>query len=143
MRSTTIILVFLFCLMPLIAQSVDANLQSELAALHGKWFRAFFSGDGDTMAQIQMDNPILVMPTGAIWTKMKARRGEQQENAQTDLTLTDVSVQRFGDTAIFIGILTSKSPKENSKNATTVVFVQSSGKWKIASVQWTPVSAGH
>jgi ketosteroid isomerase-like protein len=51
-----------------------------------------------------------------------------------------VSVRRFGDTAILTGVLITKSGKENSKEATMVVFVQSSGKWKIASAQWTPVA---
>ena len=55
-------------------------------------------------------------------------------------TLSEVSVRRFGDAAILTGVLTSTSPKENEKEATTVVFVQSTGRWKIASAQWTPVT---
>jgi hypothetical protein len=49
-------------------------------------------------------------------------------------------VRRFGDAAVLTGILKSKAAKEKEKEATTVVFVQSSGKWKIASAQWTPVA---
>ena len=33
-----------------------------------------------------------------------------------------------------------QSPNENENEATTVVLVQSSGRWKIASAQWTPVT---
>jgi hypothetical protein len=54
--------------------------------------------------------------------------------------LSNVSVRRFGDAAVLTGILKSKAAKEKEKEATTVVFVQSSGKWKIASAQWTPVA---
>ena len=94
------------------------------------------------MDQMEMDNLVLVMPLGSIWTKTTARAGTQaKRDSQTERMLSDVSVRRFGDTVVLTGILTTKSAKENSKDATTVVFVQSSGKWKIASAQWTPVAS--
>jgi ketosteroid isomerase-like protein len=68
--------------------------------------------------------------------------GEQKKHdSQIERTLSDVTVRRFGDTAILTGILATKSGKENSQEATTVVFLQSSGKWKIASAQWSPVGS--
>ena len=138
-----ILMVFtLLCSMPLMAQSSDGKLRSELESLHAQWFKAFDSGDGATMDQMEMDNLTLVMPEGFIWPKTEARAGVQKKHdAQAERTLSDVSVRRFGDTAILTGILTTKSGKENSKEATMVVFVQSSGKWKIASAQWTPVTS--
>ena len=141
MRSVAVILVTLLCSMLLMAQGANADLQSELEALHAKWMKAFDNGDGVTMDQMEMDKLMLVMPTGFIWTKTKPRGSEQEKfDPQAERTLKEVSVQRFGDTAILTGVLTTKSPKENSKEATTVVFVRSSGKWKIASAQWTPVA---
>jgi ketosteroid isomerase-like protein len=138
---TAILMVFtLLWSMPLMAQGTDIKLRSELEALHAKWFKAFDSGDGAAMDQIEVDNLTLVMPGGFIWPKTTARADSQQKHdSQTERTLSDVSVRQFGDTAILTGILTTKSGKENSKEATMVVFVQSSGKWKIASAQWTPV----
>ena len=79
------------------------------------------------------------MPTGFIWTKTTARRSEQPTRDSHTERRNEVSVRRFGDTAILTGILTTKSQKENSRDATTVVFVRSSGKWKIASAQWSPI----
>ena len=118
----------------------DANLRSNLEALHSKWFKAFDSGDGATMDQVEMDKLTLVMPTGLIWTKTTARTAKQMDrNPETERALSNVSVRRFGETAILTGILTTKSGKEDSQEATTVVFVRSSGKWKIASAQWSPV----
>ena len=91
---------------------------------------------------MEMDKLMLVMPTGVIWTKTKARASElEKRDLHTKRTLNDVAVRRFGDTAILTGILTTKSEKEESQEATTVVFVQSSGKWKIASAQWSPVAS--
>jgi ketosteroid isomerase-like protein len=125
----------------LMAQNTDGNLRSELEALHAKWFRAFDSGDGATMDQMEIDNLVLVMPIGTLFAKTEARASKQVRlDPQTERTLSDVSVRRFGDAAILTGILTSKSAKENAKDATTVVFVQSSSQWKIASAQWTPVA---
>jgi ketosteroid isomerase-like protein len=140
MRSAIIILLILLYSTPLLAQGADTNLQSDLEGLHAKWFKAFDSGDGTTMDQMEMDKLVLVMPTGFIWTKTVPRAGEQSKhNSQTERTLSDVSVRRFGDTAILTGILTTKSGKETSQEATTVVFVQNSGRWKIASAHWGPV----
>jgi ketosteroid isomerase-like protein len=142
MRTAVVILLSLLCSAPLVAQGADASLQSELEAMHAKWFKAFDSGDGATMDQMEMDKLTLVMPTGFIWTKTTPRAGEQSKHkSQSERNLSDVSVRRFGDTAILTGILSSKSEGENSRETTTVVFVQSSGKWKIASAQWTPVTS--
>jgi len=142
---TSILMVFtLLCSMPLMAQGSDGKLRSELESLHAQWFKAFDSGDGATMDQMEMDNLTLVMPEGSIWPKTEARAGVQKKHdAQAERTLSDVSVRRFGDTAILTGILTTKSAKDSSKEATMVVFVQSSGKWKIASAQWTPVASNN
>ena len=140
MRSVMAILSILLCSTMLTAQDSNASLQSELEALHAKWFKAFDSGDGATMDQIEVDKLVLVMPTGLIWAKPKARGADQPKlDPHTERTLSDVSVRRFGDTAILTGVVSTKSAKEKSQEATTVVFVQSSGKWKIASAQWSAV----
>jgi ketosteroid isomerase-like protein len=140
MHSTILVMFTVLCSMPLMAQGTDNQVRSELEALHARWFQAFDSGDGATMDQMEVDNLILVMPQGTIYRKPGARAGKQpKRDPQTERTLSMVSVRRFGDAAVLTGILTTKSAKFNSKDATTVVFVQSSGQWKIASVQWTPV----
>ena len=141
MRSALVIFLIVLCSIPVVAQGADANLRSDLEALHAKWFKAFDSGDGATMDQIEIDKLTLVMPTGLIWAKTTARAGQQlKRDPQTERALSGVSIRRFGDTAILTGNLATKSGKESSQEATTVVFVKSSGKWKIASAQWSPVT---
>ena len=142
MRTAVAIFFFsLLCSVLAVSQGTDTKLQSELQSIHVQWFKAFDSGDGVTMDQMEMDKLVLVMPTGAIWSKTKPRAGDQPKHKlQVERTLSEVSVRRFGDTAILTGTLTSKSEGDNSRDATTVVFVQSSGKWKIASAQWSPVT---
>lgn len=142
MRSTILFLVSLLFSAPFVAQSTDVDLRYELETVHAKWFKAFDGGDGATMDQMEMDNLTLVLPGGEVWSKTAPRDGKQPKlDPQTVRALSDVSVRRYGDTAILTGILTTKSASENSQDGTTVVFVQSSGKWKIASAQWTPVAA--
>ena len=77
MRSVMVILSILLCSTMMMAQDSNASLRSELEALHAKWFRAFDGGDGATMDQIEVDKLVLVMPTGFIWAKPKARGSEQ------------------------------------------------------------------
>jgi ketosteroid isomerase-like protein len=96
------------------------------------------------MDQMEADKLLLVMPDRDIWTKTTARAGKQRKrDPETGRALGNVSVRRFGDTAILTGILTTKSAKESSQDATTVVFVRSAGQWKIASAQWTPDSTSN
>jgi ketosteroid isomerase-like protein len=141
MRTAILVLSILLCSMAVLAQSAEANLQSELEALHAKWFKAFDGGDGATMDQLEAPDLTLVMPTGPIWHKTKARASEQlKPNPKAVRTLEDVSVRRFGDAAILTGVLNTKSGEENVSQATTVVFIQRSGRWLIASAQWTPVA---
>src|SRR5215813_2076027 len=53
----------------------------------------------------------------------RPRVGKQQVfDPQTEATLSDVSVRRFGDTVILTGTLHSKSAKESFLSSTTVVF---------------------
>ena len=141
MRAGIVIVCVLLGFTPLMAQGTDNQLRSDLEALHAKWYKAFDSGDGAAMDQMESDDLVIVMPEGSLFRK-STPRGTSSPSAirQTARTLSDVSVRRFGDTAILTGILTSKSAKETSRDATTVVFVQSSGKWNIASAQWTPVA---
>jgi ketosteroid isomerase-like protein len=125
-----------------LAQSANSSLNSELEALHAKWFKAFEAGDGATMDQMEVENLVLVMPTGAAWSK-DGPRGDKQpkRDPSTEHTLSDVVVRQFGDTAILTGTVTSKSAAESDKASTTVVFVRRAGKWLIASAQWTPLQA--
>lgn len=141
MRRLLIVLFALFCSTLLFAQSSAPDLQTELENLHAKWMKAYDNGDGVTMDQMEMDNLVLVMPTGEVWTKTKPRgTSEPKLDPTTQRTLSDVSVRRFGDAAILTGTLTSKSAAETSREGTTVVFVRKSGQWKIASAQWSTIS---
>ena len=141
MRSLVLVALIALLSMPGFGQTATSDLQTELQNLHAKWMKAYDNGDGVTMDQIEMDNLVLVMPTGEVWPKTKPRgTSEPKLDPTTQRTLSDVSVRQFGDTAILTGTLTTKSKEENSKAGTTVVFVRKGGQWKIASAQWSEVA---
>ena len=120
-----------------------AKLRAELETIHDKWYRAFDAGDGATMDALEVDNLVLVMPDGSIWSKPGPRAGKQpKRNVQPQRSLSDVRVRQFGDTAILTGMLTSRTPKETDTAGTTVVFVRRGGRWQIASTQWTAAAGG-
>jgi Domain of unknown function (DUF4440) len=140
MRAAFFIALAFLWSMPLVAQDTDSKLQSELETLHTKWFKAYDAGDGSAMNQMEVNKLVLVMPIGVIYRKTTPRGKHPAADPPIERTLSDVSVRRYEGTAILTGTLSSKSSQENLKEATTVVFVMSGGKWKVAAAQWTPVS---
>ena len=138
MRALILTGLIVLCSISAIAQDSDSALKGQLETLHAKWFKAFDGGDGATMDHMETPNLTLVMPDGEIWPKTKPRAGTQQKSDRpVTRTLSDVSVRRFGDVAILTGTVTSKYSDKREQSATTVVFVQSAGNWKIASAQWS------
>ena len=97
MARVTLIVFTIACSLPLLAQDADGQLRSELQALHAKWFKAFDSGDGATMDQMEVDNLVLVMPNGDIWRKPGPRAGKQRKlDPLSERALSNVVVRRFG-----------------------------------------------
>lgn len=138
MRLVVAATVIFLSMSPAITQSKD-SLGNELEGLHAKWFKAFDGGDGAAMDRMEVDNLVLGMPDGTVFSKTSPRAGEQRKHeGEIQRTLSDVSVRRFEDTAVLTGVLTTTTSKEKSQELTTVVFVRSTGAWKIASAQWTP-----
>jgi ketosteroid isomerase-like protein len=124
-----------------LAQNADDSLRTQLEGLHAKWFTAFRSADIATMNQMETNNIVLVMPDGYVIQDFSPRKnGDLKADPAVKDTLSRVTVRRFGDTAVLVGILTSESPKETSRAAETVIFVLNSGQWKISSAQWTSVA---
>ena len=69
MRSLALLLLTALLSMTGSGQAAATDLQTELHNLQAKWMKAYDSGDGVTMGQIEMDNLVLVMPAGEVWAK--------------------------------------------------------------------------
>ena len=118
------------------------STSAELQALHAQWFKAFDAGDGQAMDLMEVPNLVIVMPNGMVWSKDGPRAGTQQKHdPMPQRSYSDIVVRRFGDTAVLTGTVTSTAGGDVDKAATTVVFVRSSGKWRVASAQWTPAES--
>ena len=126
-----------------LAQSGSNVLAAELVRLHNQWVTAFDKGDGTTMDRMEMPNLVLVNADGkgTIWQKPGPRAGKQKPTGASR-TLTDATVRQFGETAILTGIVTTRvTGSPDDKASTTVVWVRQSGKWLVASAQWSDVAS--
>ncbi len=142
MRHLMVVVVTLLASLPAVAQEADNLVRTQLEAVHAKWFTASESADTATMNQIETRNIELVMPDGFVIRDFSPRKnGDLKAHPETKNFLSGVSVRRFGDTAVLVGILTTQSPDKTSRSAETVVFVLNSGEWKISSAQWTDVAS--
>ena len=131
----------------IVVSSVNAFAQTDstsadLQALHAQWFKAFDAGDGQAMDLMEVPNLVIIMPNGMVWTKDGPRAGTQQKrDPMPQRSFADVIVRSFGETAVLTGTVMTTVGGDVDKAATTVVFVRSSGKWRVASAQWTPVDS--
>ncbi len=128
------------CSATAVAQAGDLKFQSELEALHQKWFAAYDKGDGTTMDSVEVANLVLIFQDGSEWRKSGPRGSNQKPKDATSRELRHVVVRQFGDSAVLTGRLLSKFGSEVREDATTVVFERQNNRWLIASAHWSQVS---
>jgi ketosteroid isomerase-like protein len=116
---------------------------AQVRQVYDQWFAAFDKGDGATMDRLEVPNLVLVNPDGAgtVWHKPGPRAGKQKPTGVKNRGLRDVQVRQFGDLAILTGLMTAQAGSERADAASTIVFVRQSGRWLIASGQWSDVPA--
>jgi ketosteroid isomerase-like protein len=123
-------------------RQTDASLGTELHESYKAWFAALDRGDGAAMDALEVDDFILVGAAGMIVEKHRPRVSDPLPVPEPpERTWSDGVVRRYGDTAILTGriTLTHETPKRTSSMGTTAVFVREADRWRIASVQFTPV----
>ena len=123
-------------------RQTDASLGTELHESYKAWFAALDRGDGAAMDALEVDDFILVAAGGMIMEKHRPRVSDPLPVPEApERTWSDGVIRRYGDTAILTGriTLTYETPKRTTSMGTTAVFVRQADKWRMASVQWTPV----
>jgi hypothetical protein len=91
---------------------------------------------------LEVDDFILVGAAGMIMEKHRSRVTDPWPLPEApERTWSDGVVRRYGDTAILTGriTLTYETPKRTTSMGTTAVFVRQADRWRMASVQLTPV----
>jgi ketosteroid isomerase-like protein len=124
------------------ARQTDGSLGTELHETYKAWFAALDRGDGAAMDALEVDDFILVGAAGMIMEKHRPRVSKPLPVPEApERTWSDGVIRRYGDTAILTGriTLTYEKPKRTTSVGTTAVFVRQADKWRMASVQWTPV----
>ena len=123
-------------------RQTDESLGTELHETYKAWFAALDRGDGTAMDALEVDDFILVGAAGMIMEKHRTRVSNPLPVPEApERTWSDGVIRRYGDTAILTGriTLTYETPKRTTSMGTTAVFVRQADKWRMASVQWTPV----
>jgi ketosteroid isomerase-like protein len=123
-------------------RQTDASLGTELHETYKAWFAALDRGDGAAMDALEVDDFILVGAAGMIMEKHRPRVSKPLPVPEKpERTWSDGVIRRYGDTAILTGriTLTYETPKRTTSMGTTAVFVRQADKWRMASVQLTPV----
>ena len=123
-------------------RQTDESLGTELHETYKAWFAALDRGDGAAMDAVEVDDFILVGAAGMIIEKHRPRVSKPLPVPEVpERTWSDGVIRRYGDTAILTGriTLTYETPKRTTSMGTTAVFVRQADKWRMASVQWTPV----
>jgi ketosteroid isomerase-like protein len=123
-------------------RQTDASLGTELHETYKAWFAALDRGDGAAMDALEVDDFILVGAAGMIMEKHRPRVSKPLPVPEApERTWSDGVIRRYGDTAILTGriTLTYETPKRTTSMGTTAVFVRQADKWRMASVQLTPV----
>jgi ketosteroid isomerase-like protein len=123
-------------------QQAEASLGTELHETYKAWFAALDRGNAAAMDALEVDDFILVGATGMIIEKHRPRVSDPLPVPEApERTWSDGVIRRYGDTAILTGriTLTYETPKRTTSMGTTAVFVRQADKWRMASVQLTPV----
>jgi ketosteroid isomerase-like protein len=123
-------------------RQTDESLGTELHETYKAWFAAVDRGDGAAVDALEVNDFILVGAAGMIMEKHRSRVTDPWPLPEApERTWSDGVVRRYGDTAILTGriTLTYETPKRTTSMGTTAVFVRQADRWRMASVQLTPV----
>jgi ketosteroid isomerase-like protein len=125
----SVILLLLF--VPVVVSGQTANIDPSLKAAVEARTAARYAGDVETFARHTMEDAIFVNGRGLVETT-KQRIDAIRTTKGTRDPITEERYQTFGDTAI----RTWRGPT----NRWIEVWVKKNGTWKVAAVQFTPVT---
>jgi ketosteroid isomerase-like protein len=125
------------------APSDTSSTAEQLKKIENDWAKAAVNKDRATLDRIEAEDYILIMPDGKIRNKQQDLDSLAQSNI-TSMTVSDMDVRVFGDTAEVIGIGRIRGT-ENGKDISgdyrfTDVFVKKNGEWKAVSTEVTKMT---
>lgn len=118
--------------------------QRELLRLADDWISAELRGDVAALAEALADDFVGVGPRGFTLNREQwLARHRSGDLRYQRLDWDDVSARHYGDAAILVGHVSQQvdyrgTPMQGHLR-TTLVFVQQAGRWRLASLQFSPM----
>ena len=121
------------------------STKPEVLDLGQRWVQAELRGDPDALDQLAAREFQLVGPVGFVldrsqWIDRYRDPGGLQMHA---LQWTDTTVREYGDAVVVIGVQTQQATyagnPADGRFRVTQVCVRENGKWKLASLHFSPI----
>jgi ketosteroid isomerase-like protein len=123
-----------------------AKAEKELLQLERDWTQASLKGDATALGKILGDDWVGQGPAGTMTKTQVLAELKSGDNKTESITLGDMKVRVYGDTAVVTGSDDEKSSykgKDTSGHYTwTDVFVKRKGHWEAVASQGTLIPAG-
>jgi len=124
-----------------LAMGQGGKVEQALMQTEREWVDAAQKKDADTLNRILAEDCVGQGPTGAVTKAQALAELKSGESKLDSITLGDMKVRVFGDTAVVAGTDDEKSSykgKDTSGHYTwTDVFVKRQGKWRAVASQST------
>jgi ketosteroid isomerase-like protein len=126
------------------ATGQGGKIEQSLMQMEREWVEAAQKKDGDTLGRILADDWVGQGPTGTVTKAQALAELKSGDSKLESITLGDMKVRAFGDTAVVSGTDDEKSSykgKDTSGHYTwTDVFVKRQGKWQAVASQSTRIT---
>jgi ketosteroid isomerase-like protein len=123
-----------------------AKAEKELLQIERDWTQASLKGDATALGKILGDDWVGQGPAGTMTKTQVLAELKSGDNKTESITLGDMKVRVYGDTAVVTGSDDEKSSykgKDTSGHYTwTDVFVKRKGHWEAVASQGTLIPAG-
>ena len=146
MKLTLILITLVITLPSLAFGKIRKNeVQEELLKLEKEFAQAIIKNDSEAIARILADDWVIIDPDGGIIDRTRFL-GVIKSGALTHemMESDDVSVRIYGDTAVVMGLTTSKGKfmgqEFTTRERATDIFVKLHGRWQCVFSQLTRVT---
>jgi hypothetical protein len=131
----------LLCVVPVWGQS---PAEKELIKVENDWSNAWVKSDGKFLDQLYATEYLSTGSDGTLYNKVDGIKDDTSaEYAEKSLSLSDLKVHIYGETAVVTGRYNVKFKKggkaEQFDGRSTDVFVKRDGRWQCVATQGTKV----
>ncbi|BCJ37627.1 hypothetical protein Athai_51300 [Actinocatenispora thailandica] len=118
---------------------------TEITELGRRWVAAELQGDTDTLDELAVDDFTLVGPLGFLLDKKQwLDRYRSGQFVTDELDWHDVTVRRYGDTAVAIGIQQQRAAyrgrPSDGQFRVTQILVRQDDRWRLAGLHLSPIA---